>query len=84
MKQVWAGAIAIVMLLVLAAVASAQGDPIQQGAKLYAANCAVCHGDKGEGRMGARLQDFPSINPLAFVKAAVANGVPGSQHVDHP
>lgn len=79
MKKVWAGAIAMVMLLVIVAVASAQGEPIQQGAKLYAANCAVCHGDQGQGRVGARLQDFPSINPQAFVKAAVANGVPGSK-----
>jgi len=71
--------IAVVGTLTLVAIAVAQGDPIQQGAKLYAENCAVCHGAQGEGRVGARLQDFPSINPKAFVKATVANGVPGSK-----
>ena len=75
----WAGAGMVVALLVLVAVASAQGDQVTQGARLYAANCAVCHGDKGEGRVGARLKDFPSINPAAFVKATVASGVPGSK-----
>jgi mono/diheme cytochrome c family protein len=57
----------------------AQGDPVTQGAKLYAENCVVCHGAQGEGRIGARLKDFPSIDPKAFVKATVANGVPGSK-----
>jgi len=75
----WAGAIVIVALLALAATAFAQGDQLTQGARLYAANCAVCHGDKGEGRVGARLKDFPSINPAAFVKATVANGVSGTK-----
>jgi mono/diheme cytochrome c family protein len=75
----WAGAAAVVMALVIVAIASAQGDPIAQGAKLYADNCVVCHGAQGEGRVGARLKDFPSINPAAFVKATVANGVPGSR-----
>jgi mono/diheme cytochrome c family protein len=75
----WAGAIVVVALLALAATAFAQGDQVTQGAKLYAANCAVCHGDKGEGRVGARLKDFPSINPAAFVKATVANGVSGTK-----
>ncbi len=75
----WAGAAAVVMALVIGAIASAQGDQIAQGAKLYADNCVVCHGAQGEGRVGARLKDFPSINPAAFVKATVANGVPGSR-----
>jgi len=75
----WAGAAAVMMALVIVAIASAQGDQIAQGAKLYADNCVVCHGAQGEGRVGARLKDFPSINPTAFVKATVANGVPGSR-----
>ena len=75
----WAGITAILMALVVATVAFAQGDPVAQGARLYADNCAVCHGPQGEGRVGARLKDFPSINPQAFVKATVANGVPGSK-----
>jgi mono/diheme cytochrome c family protein len=75
----WAGAAAVVMVLVIVTIASAQSDQIAQGAKLYADNCVVCHGVQGEGRVGARLKDFPSINPAAFVKATVANGVPGSR-----
>jgi mono/diheme cytochrome c family protein len=75
----WAGITAILMALLVVAVASAQGDPVAQGARLYADNCAVCHGPQGEGRIGARLRDFPSISPQAFVKATVANGVPGSK-----
>jgi mono/diheme cytochrome c family protein len=75
----WAGITAILMALSVVAVTSAQGDPMAQGARLYADNCAVCHGPQGEGRVGARLKDFPSINPQAFVKATVANGVPGSK-----
>jgi len=79
MNKGWAGAFVVVAMLFLATAVFAQGDPVTQGAKLYAANCAVCHGDKGEGRVGARLKDFPSINPQAFVKATVANGVSGSK-----
>ena len=75
----WAGIITILMALVVAAAASAQGNPADQGARLYADNCAVCHGPQGEGRVGARLKDFPTINPQAFVKATVASGVPGSK-----
>jgi mono/diheme cytochrome c family protein len=75
----WAGITAILIALVAVTVASAQGDPVAQGARLYADNCAVCHGPQGEGRVGARLKDFPSINPQAFVKATVAIGVPGSK-----
>lgn len=75
----WAGLTVILIVLVAVTVASAQGEPVVQGAKLYADNCAVCHGPQGEGRVGARLKDFPSISPQAFVKATVASGVPGSK-----
>ena len=75
----WAGITAILIALLVVAVASAQGDPVAQGARLYADNCAVCHGPQGEGRVGARLKDFPSISPQAFVKATVASGVTGSK-----
>ena len=74
-----AGITAILMALVVVVAASAQGDQVAQGAKLYADNCAVCHGSQGEGRIGARLKDFPSIAPQAFVKETVANGVAGSK-----
>lgn len=62
--------------------ADAQGptqDQIELGARLYAENCAVCHGPNGEGRVGATLaKDWPSIRPDLRVKATIENGVSGS------
>jgi len=54
-------------------------DQLQQGALLYADNCAVCHGSTGEGRVGATLaKDWPSIRPDLLVKTTIENGVAGS------
>lgn len=56
-------------------------DPaqIELGAALFAENCAVCHGDEGQGRVGATLaKDWPSIRPDLRMRAVIANGVPGS------
>ncbi|MFM8322005.1 MAG: c-type cytochrome [Chloroflexota bacterium] len=54
-------------------------DPLQQGARLYAENCAVCHGSDGQGRVGATLaKDWPSIRPELTVKSIIQNGVDGS------
>jgi mono/diheme cytochrome c family protein len=62
----------------LAPVPEVAGDP-NLGAVLYAENCAVCHGDKGQGRVGATLdQNFPSIRPDLSVRAVIINGVEGS------
>lgn len=52
---------------------------IELGAVLFAENCAVCHGDNGEGRVGATLaKDWPSIRPDLRMRSVIANGVPGS------
>jgi mono/diheme cytochrome c family protein len=61
------------------ATASAQGGDVSRGAQLYAKNCAVCHGDRAEGRVGARLaKDFPGIRVDALLKQTISNGVQGS------
>ena len=56
-------------------------DPAQLelGARLFADNCAVCHGLDGQGRVGATLaKDWPSIRPDLEVRATIENGITGS------
>ena len=54
------------------------GD-VNAGALVFAQNCAVCHGQYGEGRIGATLQkSWPGINPAAYIRATVEKGVSGS------
>lgn len=51
-----------------------------RGAQVYAANCEVCHGDRGQGNIGATLRkDWPGLNPEAFIEATVSRGVAGSR-----
>jgi len=72
-------------LLVMASMAARAGKPGQDpdtelGMRLYAENCAVCHGPEGQGRVGATLaKDWPSIRPDLTVKTIITNGVPGSR-----
>lgn len=55
-------------------------DPaqVELGARLYAENCAVCHGDDGQGRVGATLaKNWPSIRPDVTIRTTIENGIPG-------
>lgn len=60
-------------------VAGLTGDP-NRGARLYAENCAICHGPDGQGRIGATLaKDFPAIQPNAYIREVIARGIRGSK-----
>jgi mono/diheme cytochrome c family protein len=64
----------------LFATAYAQGGgDATRGAQLFAKDCAVCHGDRAQGRIGATLaKDFPGIRVDALLKETISNGVQGS------
>lgn len=54
------------------------GDP-NAGQEIFLQNCAVCHGDKGQGRIGVTLaKAWPGIIPEAYVRSVVESGVSGS------
>lgn len=67
---------AILAFLAMVTVAHAQEGDITRGSQIFDANCAVCHGSEGQGRVGINLsKDFPSIDPQAFAQAAIEQGV---------
>ena len=75
------GVIFLLALLALsiAPTAFAQGGDITHGSQIYDANCAVCHGPTGQGRVGVNLsQDWPAIDPTAFTRAVIEQGVTGT------
>ena len=50
------------------------------GQKVFEENCVVCHGERGQGNIGANLRkDWPGIDPEKFIEATVARGVEGSK-----
>jgi mono/diheme cytochrome c family protein len=52
---------------------------LELGARLFAENCAVCHGENGQGRVGATLaKNWPSIRPDLTVHSIIENGISGS------
>jgi mono/diheme cytochrome c family protein len=77
----------LVLSLVFAAIAviganaqeDSQQEMLQLGARIYAENCEVCHGENGAGRVGATLsKDWPSIRPDLAVESTIRSGVEGS------
>lgn len=70
---------ASITAMVVFAQDSSEQELLQHGARLYEENCKVCHGENGEGRVGATLsKDFPSIRPDLAIENTIKNGVEGS------
>jgi len=78
------------LLALLAAVALAQMPPaasaraatfqsVEEGAQIYASNCAACHQANGEGIAGAfpPLADNPRVADVAYVESVVREGLSG-------
>jgi mono/diheme cytochrome c family protein len=72
----------IATLLLFSPAAAQEGDEeelLEQGAQIYAENCAVCHGEDGQGRIGATLaKNWPSIRPDLRVREVIEKGIPGT------
>lgn len=74
--------VVIITLLLFIPTGAQEGDDQKQfelGAQIYAENCAVCHGEDGQGRIGATLaKDWPSIRPDLRVRDTIERGIPGT------
>ena len=59
--------------------AAQEGDDLEvleQGVQIYQENCAACHGEDGNGRVGATLaKDWPSIRPDLRIRETIEKGV---------
>jgi mono/diheme cytochrome c family protein len=64
-------------LIVIGVQAQAEGDA-DRGAQLYLENCAVCHGEDGQGRIGASLEGFPGIQVDEVMSQTISKGIEGS------
>ncbi len=63
-----------------------RAEQIERGQQLFAANCAVCHGNRGQGGVGLKL-DYPANRPTSEAQATqrteyltrtLTNGRPGT------
>jgi mono/diheme cytochrome c family protein len=74
--------VCIAALIFVFSAAAQEGDEdelLEQGAQIFAENCAVCHGEDGQGRIGATLaKNWPSIRPDLRVKDVIERGIPGT------
>lgn len=58
--------------------ADVSGDP-SEGAVVFEANCAACHGEGAEGGFGWPLaKTWPGIEPGAFVRQVTSEGIEGT------
>jgi mono/diheme cytochrome c family protein len=59
-------------------VAGVSGDPTA-GAQVFARECRLCHGEQGEGGVGASLSGpINSAQPAAFLRQVINDGIEGS------
>jgi len=78
-KVIFLTAVGFLILSVSMRVQAQDQAQLEEGAQLYAENCAVCHGANGEGRVGATLaKNWPSIRPDLEIRATIENGIAGS------
>ena len=55
-----------------------EGNP-STGAVVYQADCAVCHGVDGRGRIGQTLaKPWPSADPAAYIRQVTRDGIRGT------
>lgn len=51
---------------------------LEHGRALYVDHCAMCHGERGQGGLGTGLGAvLVSVDPIAYTRAATAQGVAG-------
>jgi mono/diheme cytochrome c family protein len=71
--------LASLLLVLFSSVAWAQEGDITRGSQIFDADCAVCHGSEGQGRVGVNLSnDWPAIDPTAFTRTVIEQGVSGT------
>lgn len=74
-------------LLLSSADSAEEKDPLKRGEKLYDSNCAVCHGDKGNGKawvsdtLNPKPQDFtdPKVIKTLTKKRMIQSTTEGRQ-----
>ena len=65
-----------VLFIPTAAQEGVDTEVLEQGAQIFSENCAVCHGEDGQGRVGATLaKDWPSIRPDLRIRETIERGI---------
>jgi cytochrome c oxidase cbb3-type subunit 3 len=69
----------VLLAMLLFALQPAFPQDIGAGKKLYAAHCAACHGQKGEGGRGARLTTATRASGDDSLFNVIQKGIPGTE-----